>query len=47
MHVMKLSGTNEVVCASSIGERTVAVPAFVDGRIYLRGARSLYCVGTK
>lgn len=28
-----------------IGERMSASPAFVDGRIYMRGEKHLFCIG--
>ena len=30
-----------------LGEKCYASPAFVDGRIYIRGLERLYCIGTK
>ncbi len=36
---MKLIGEN------SLGEKSGPTPAFADGRIYLRGANDLYCIG--
>jgi len=32
---------------SELGEKAYASPAFLDGRIYLRGDERLYCIGTK
>ncbi|MHC4726373.1 MAG: outer membrane protein assembly factor BamB family protein [Planctomycetota bacterium] len=30
-----------------LGEKCYASPAFLDGRIYIRGLENLYCIGTK
>jgi len=30
----------------ALGERCYASPAFMDGRIYIRGVENLYCIGT-
>jgi outer membrane protein assembly factor BamB len=32
---------------SDIGEKCTATPAFVDGRIYLRGEKNLFCLGNR
>ena len=32
---------------SELGEATGASPAFATGRIYLRGKKHLFCIGTK
>ena len=29
---------------AALGERVYATPAFLDGRIYMRGAKNLYCI---
>jgi len=31
---------------SELGEECTATPAFLDGRIYLRGEKNLYCIGS-
>ena len=35
----------EEVGRSELGENVVAVPAFLHGRIYMRGTKHLYCIG--
>lgn len=45
MHIMKADRTGEVISQPVLGENSYAVPAFADGRIYIRGEESLYCVG--
>ena len=36
----------ELVGEGTIDEGCVTSPAFQDGRIYLRGTKHLYCIGT-
>lgn len=35
----------ELEAENTLDDRVVATPVFVDGRIYLRGAEHLYCIG--
>jgi outer membrane protein assembly factor BamB len=35
------------IARSSMGEDLLASPAFADGRIYIRGTKNLFCLGTK
>jgi outer membrane protein assembly factor BamB len=44
-HILKVSKTVELVGEPQLGERISATPAFADGRIYLRGENSLFCIG--
>ena len=37
----------KVVAESDLGEKCITSPAFQDGRIYLRGDKSLFCIGKK
>jgi outer membrane protein assembly factor BamB len=32
---------------ASLGEKAMTIPAFKDGRIYIRGEQNLYCIGNK
>jgi outer membrane protein assembly factor BamB/ferredoxin len=45
MHILELADTYQEVGTCALGEMAGATPAFVDGRIYIRGLRYLYCVG--
>ncbi len=44
MFIVRAGGEYELIGTSSIGEPTVATPAFMDGRIYIRGEENLYCI---
>ena len=44
-HIFEASGAFKAVSTGRIGEPVNATPAFVKGSIYLRGDRSIYCVG--
>jgi len=35
------------ISRAEIGEAAKASPAFTDGRIYIRGAKHLFCIGEK
>ena len=45
MHIVKADRTGEIIAEPSLGEASYAIPAFDDGRIYIRGSESLYCIG--
>lgn len=47
MHILKVSKEMKVLGAPTLGEKAFATPAFTDGRIILRGVKSLYCIGDK
>ena len=47
MHILKVSRDKKILGEPSLGEKAFATPAFTDGRIILRGAKSLYCIGDK
>jgi outer membrane protein assembly factor BamB len=44
MHIVRAGNEYELLGTSSIGEPTMATPAFMDGRIYIRGEDNLYCI---
>jgi outer membrane protein assembly factor BamB len=46
-YVIKAGPKLEVLGTSDLGDPSQASPAVADGRIFLRGGRNLYCVGTK
>ncbi len=37
----------KTIAEANLGERCAASPAFLDGRIYIRGKEHLYCVGSR
>jgi outer membrane protein assembly factor BamB len=43
--IIKAAREYEEVGRCELGETVVAVPAFMHGRIYMRGTRHLYCIG--
>jgi len=45
VHVFKAGKTYEEISSNPLGENGMTTPAFMDGRIYLRGNEHLYCVG--
>ena len=45
MYRVKAARTFEEGGQSKLGETTKASPAFMDGRIYIRGDEHLYCIG--
>ena len=45
--VLSASPTGDVLSATEFNEDVYATPAIVDGRIYLRTAKTLYCFGEK
>jgi len=47
MHIFKADKQFELVGEPALGEGAVAIPAFMPGRIYIRGEENLYCIGTE
>jgi outer membrane protein assembly factor BamB len=45
--VIKAGPVHEVERTNSLGEPIFASPAIAEGRIYIRGASNLYCIGKK
>lgn len=45
MYIFAASAEKNLLGTPKLGENTFATPAFSDGRIYLRGERSLFCIG--
>ena len=45
MRIFAADRTLELIGSPSVGERTDATPAFQDGRIFIRGERTLFCIG--
>ncbi|MHC4574441.1 MAG: outer membrane protein assembly factor BamB family protein [Planctomycetota bacterium] len=46
MFVAEVGSEYKEVARCELGEDCHASPAFVDGRIYIRGLQHLYCIGT-
>jgi len=47
MRVFSLAPEFKLLHTNELGERAYATPAFVDGRIYIRGVKNLYCIAEK
>jgi outer membrane protein assembly factor BamB len=45
--VIKAGPVHEIERTNSLGEPIFASPAIAEGRIYIRGASNLYCIGKK
>jgi outer membrane protein assembly factor BamB len=45
MLIFKADREFQLVASNSLGERAMTIPAFMPGRIYIRGERHLYCIG--
>ena len=46
-YVLKAGDKFEILATNEIGEDNRASAAVSDGRIYIRGDKTLYCIGTK
>jgi outer membrane protein assembly factor BamB len=46
-YVLKAGPTFEVLAKNELGDANRSSPAVAAGRIYLKGGRNLYCIGTK
>jgi outer membrane protein assembly factor BamB len=47
MIIIKADRKFEETARHDIGEKTNGTPAFLDGRIYIRGKENLYCIGKR
>jgi len=47
MIIIKADRKFEEIARYDIGEKTNCSPAFLDGRIYIRGKENLYCIGKR
>lgn len=45
MHIAEIGPAYKEIGTCELGEECYASPAFADGRIYIRGAENLYCIG--
>lgn len=46
-YVFAPGDVSKLLSSPSLGEKVFATPAFSEGRIYIRGVKNLYCIGTK
>ena len=46
-HIFEAGPSFKALGSGKVGEAVRATPAFIDGKIYLRGAKSLFAVGSK
>ncbi len=47
-HILKLDGSQlKEIARCKLGEPVLTTPAILDGRIYIRGERHLFCIGGK
>jgi outer membrane protein assembly factor BamB len=46
VHVFKAADEFELIADNPLGERADTVPAFMDGRIFIRGEKNLFCIGS-
>jgi outer membrane protein assembly factor BamB len=44
-NIIELSSEFKLIGQSPLGEEAMTIPAFMDGRIYIRGTENLYCIG--
>jgi outer membrane protein assembly factor BamB len=44
--IVKAGPSHQILGTNSIGEAVYASPAIADGRIFIRGERNLYCIGS-
>ncbi|HEY0727730.1 MAG TPA: PQQ-binding-like beta-propeller repeat protein [Pyrinomonadaceae bacterium] len=44
--IVKAGPKHEVLATNSVGEPVYASPAVADGRIFIRGEKNLYCIGS-
>ena len=47
MHIAEFGAEYKELTSSEFGEDCYASPAFMDGRIYIRGKENLYCIGSR
>ncbi len=45
MHILTADKSGTLIKEPELGEAAFALPVFADGRIYLRGQKSLFCIG--
>jgi outer membrane protein assembly factor BamB len=45
MHIFAAAAEFKLLGSRELGEKAVTIPAFSQGRIYIRGNKHLYCIG--
>lgn len=45
MYVFKANIEYQLINRNELGERAMTIPAFMHGRIYIRGMKNLFCIG--
>ena len=45
--IVEAKSTYKLIGKSLLGEKSDCTPAFAKGTVYIRGAKNLYCIGTK
>ncbi len=45
MYIIEAGREYKEIAVNELGENCYASPAFMDGRIYIRGVENLYCIG--
>jgi len=45
MHIFRNADEYEQIATCELGEAATSIPAIMDGRIYIRGVKSLFCIG--
>jgi len=46
-YIFKTGKEQQLIGTPELGEKVFSTPVFADGRIYIRGLKYLYCIGTK
>ena len=47
MFIFKAAKEFELIATNELGEKAVSIPAFSNGRIYIRGYKHIFCIGSK
>jgi hypothetical protein len=45
MIIIEAASEYKEVGRATLGEKSTCCPAFLDGRIYIRGEKHLFCIG--
>jgi outer membrane protein assembly factor BamB len=45
MYIFKADRKYQLINQNELGERAMSIPAFMHDRIYIRGTKSLFCIG--
>jgi len=45
MQIFKAKDKFELIAENPLGEEADTIPAFKDGRLYIRGMEHLFCIG--